>query len=192
MKTKKIIGVIGAQNVGKTTLINALKETKLFNNYDVYPSIVRSLVPLGFDFHQVDDTLQLLVLQKQTEYLLHAYHTKSKVLLDRTVIDNLAYINYYKKLDSENYHVSNVIYNYIKKETENLIIFYDMLIYIEPEFPMTSDGTRIISWKQQEFVSNEIQRLIADTWYPLTKICKVSGSVDSRVNQVIKFYDTIN
>jgi nicotinamide riboside kinase len=183
----QIIGICGAQNTGKSTLISEMLNTNYFSTYHSYPSIIRSLVPQGFDFHSANIEMQMAVLQSQTMCLLDSISNWSSLILDRTVIDNLAYVNYYLRYDPTNYFLTTKIYNYIIEKTRILSKYIDLYVYIKPEFDMIDDGLRIMDKHQQAFVTLDILKLLQDFGVSGDRLCIVTGSVEERVNQVIKF-----
>jgi nicotinamide riboside kinase len=182
-----IIGVCGAQNTGKSTLISSMLDSDYFMGYQTYPSIIRSLVPQGFDFHSANIEMQMAVLHTQTMNLWQSMSLKIPTIMDRTVIDNLAYVNYYLQFDPDNFLLTDKIYNYIIEKTRILANSIDLYVYIKPEFDMVDDGLRIVDRHQQNIVALEILRLLQYFGVSGDRLCIVTGSVEERLNQVTDF-----
>ena len=94
------IGFCGTMSVGKTTLVNALKETKEFKNYDFRTERSKYLSSLGIPLN-TDSTLkgQTVFLSERTAELI-----LDNIITDRTVLDVMAFA-----------HCSNSM-NYVEKE----------------------------------------------------------------------------
>ena len=86
------IGFIGAQGTGKTTLIKELAKWSPYHYYSIKSSPTRMLhQKFGMDFSSANTDIQLATLCLQTEYMSSEYS-----LLDRTVVDNFAYLKYHR------------------------------------------------------------------------------------------------
>ena len=88
------IGFCGTMSVGKTTLVNALKETKEFKNYDFRTERSKYLSSLGIPLN-TDSTLkgQTVFLSERTAELI-----LDNIITDRTVLDVMAFTNNAKSI----------------------------------------------------------------------------------------------
>src|SRR5210317_998835 len=92
------IGLCGTMSVGKTTLVNALKELPEFKDYNFATERSKYLRDLGIPLN-TDSTLkgQIIFLAERASELL-----QEKIITDRTIIDVMAFthsaksIPYYK------------------------------------------------------------------------------------------------
>ena len=59
------IGITGAQSVGKTTLLNALRSERMLSQYTVCDEVTREIKEMGFDINEAgSDLTQILIMQK--------------------------------------------------------------------------------------------------------------------------------
>ena len=86
------IGLCGTMSVGKTTLVNALKETEQFNNYNFATERSKYLSNLGIPLN-TDSTLkgQTVFLAERCAELM-----QDNIITDRTVFDVMA--KYYNQV----------------------------------------------------------------------------------------------
>ena len=99
------IGLCGTMSVGKTTLVNALKETEQFKKYNFATERSKYLNDLGIPLN-TDSTLkgQTVFLAERCAELMN-----NNIITDRTVIDVMAFtmnaisINHQDKEIFENY-----------------------------------------------------------------------------------------
>lgn len=174
------IGVIGAQGVGKSTLISELVKTEAFCDFTNPPSPTRYLSKeYGFDFSTANTEIQLATLYMQQKNT-HATHN---VILDRSVIDNFAYIIYHIRHNT--YSFSPLTYEFILRESIGLAEQLDYVFYLQPEFPLVADGVRNTDRRQQKEINESIQQALQILQVPNAKVHKISGSVQERVDKII-------
>ena len=90
------IGFCGTMSVGKTTLVNALKELPEFKNYNFRTERSKYLMEMGIPLN-TDSTLkgQLVFAAERASELM-----QEKIITDRTIIDVIAFSNLSKSMEN--------------------------------------------------------------------------------------------
>lgn len=170
------IGITGAQSVGKTTLLNALRSEKRFKNYQICDEVTREIKDMGFDINESgSDLTQILIMQKHIANVFMF----DDLITDRTALDGLvytAYLHNHQKVTKKTLDKVKAIY-------DKLISSYDYIFYIRPEFDIVDDGVRSINPDFRDEISDLFEGFITEL--PREHIT-VSGSVRERVDQVLK------
>ena len=170
------IGITGAQSVGKTTLLNALRSEPFFSGYSVCDEVTRELIDMGFDINEAgSDITQTLIMQKHIANI----YMNDKMLTDRTSLDGLVYttyLNLHSKVDLVTVEKAKAIY-------DKTIHEYDHLFYIRPEFDLVDDGVRSINKSFRDEIVEIFEGYLAEMPRDVTVL---SGSVRQRLNQVMK------
>lgn len=170
------IGITGAQSVGKTTLLNALRSEPFFNNYAVCDEVTREIRTMGFDINEAgSDLTQLLIMQK---HIVNIF-MNDNMLTDRTSLDGLVYTTYLHLKEK----VSRDTLNKALRMYEKTITEYDYLFYIRPEFDLVDDGVRSTDTMFRDEIVEIFEGFIAEIPREVTIL---SGSVRQRLNQVMK------
>lgn len=170
------IGISGAQSVGKTTLLNALRSEKCFKDYNIRNEVTRAVRDLGLQINEDGNDVTQKLIMKEHIYNLVMF---DDMITDRTSLDGLVYTTWLydsSKVSPECFVETQMIF-------EKTIKMYDYIFYIAPEFPIEDDGVRSASKQWQ----NEIVTLfdaIIDTYK--VPVINVSGSVRERVNTILK------
>jgi GTPase SAR1 family protein len=116
------IGLCGTMSVGKTTLVNALKELPEFKDYTFRTERSKYLMEQGIPLN-TDSTLkgQLVFLAERSMELM-----QENIITDRTIIDVMAFARASKSMD----HVEKYDFEQLAML---LIKDYDYIFYISPE-----------------------------------------------------------
>ena len=165
------IGFCGTMSVGKTTLVNALKELPEFKNYHFRTERSKHLMNLGIPLN-TDSTLkgQLVFASERAAELM-----QEKIITDRTVIDVMAFADLSKSMkDHEKFYLNATLY-YLVDE-------YDILFYVSPEgVEIEDNGVRETNAECRKAIDEKIKSIIG--MYRRDAIT-ISGTVEERIEQV--------
>lgn len=171
------IGISGAQSVGKTTLLNALRSESTFKDYSICNEVTRRVKEYGFRINENgDDITQRLIMQ---EHIVNVFMHED-MITDRTALDGLVYTEYlFKKNKVKVNTLKHVRDIYAKVQP-----MYDFFFYIKPEFEIEDDGVRSTDTEFRDEIVKIFDVLIQDVPHiPLT------GSVRERVQQIMDVYN---
>jgi len=167
------IGFCGTMSVGKTTLVNALKELSEFKNYHFRTERSKHLMNLGIPLN-TDSTLkgQLVFASERSAELM-----QEKIITDRTVIDVMAFCDLSESMeDHEKFYLNATLY-YLVDE-------YDILFYVSPEgVEIEDNGVRETNAEYREAVDKKIKSIVG--MYRANAIT-ITGTVEERIKQVKK------
>ena len=167
------IGFCGTISVGKTTLVNALKELPEFADYHFATERSKYLRDLGIPLN-TDSTLkgQLIFLAERASELLH-----KNIITDRTVIDVMAFAQCAKSIGAVDKGAFN---NYAAP----FIWEYDYVFYVSPiGVKIEDNGVRETDELYRNEIDLNIRQLLAkyQPWHHV-----LTGSTEERVKQVLK------
>lgn len=169
------IGICGAQSVGKTTLLNALRNEKYLIGYDFCDEVTRWVGSLGLAINeQGNDNTQMLIAMR------HIYNLRMhrSFITDRTILD--CYV--YSKWLFRNNQISYACLDEIGRIFKEIKLDYTHLFYIKPEFKIENDGVR----STDEVFQKQIVELFEDTLfehYYDDEYTILTGTVEDRVTQ---------
>lgn len=170
------IGISGAQSVGKTTLLNALRSEKCFTDYAIRNEVTRKVRELGLEINEKGNDVTQELIMREHIYNLVMF---DNMITDRTSLDGVVYTHWLY----QNNQVTEMCMDEVLRVFRKTISKYDYMFYIRPEFPIEDDGVRSASEEWQ----NQIVELF--DYYIETfqlKVINVSGSVRERVNTILK------
>jgi len=168
------VGFTGTTSVGKTTLVNALKQLPEFDGYVFATERSKYLRDLGIPLN-TDSTIkgQIVFMAERSSELLHP-----SIITDRTIIDVIAFtelsksIPFYQKVDFR-----NLAYNLISE--------YDYIFYISPDgVDIEDNGVRTIDPVYRMAIDNEIRNICRKHSTQMKNYAELTGSVDERVQKV--------
>jgi nicotinamide riboside kinase len=171
------IGFTGTISVGKTTLVNALKELPEFADYHFATERSKYLRDLGIPLN-TDSTLkgQLIFLAERASELLH-----KDMITDRTVIDVMAFS-----------HLSITIPFFISadlnKAVSELIRDYDYIFYVSPEgVELEDNGVRVVDSEYRMELDKTIKQLLEQHKFKFNSIkgySELSGTTEERIQKI--------
>jgi len=168
------IGLCGTMSVGKTTLVNALKELDTFEGYITRTERSKHLMSLGIPLN-TDSTLkgQTVFLAERASELMN-----KAIITDRTVLDVMAFA-----------HCSDSM-NYVEKENfiqlaASLIHEYDYIFYVSPEgVDIEDNGIRETDAKYRQLIDNSIRYFITRYGNRIKNLVKIEGSTEDRIKVI--------
>jgi GTPase SAR1 family protein len=166
------IGLCGTVSVGKTTLVNALKELEQFKDYEFATERSKYLRDQGIALN-TDSTLkgQIVFAAERALELM-----KENIITDRTIYDVMAFT-----------FSAESISEFEKREFANLMSRlvgeYDIVIYVSPEgVDIEDNGVRTIDSKYRDSIDKVI-KLMLEHWPP-NKLIEIKGTTDERIETI--------
>jgi len=166
------IGLCGTVSVGKTTLVNALKELPEFANYKIATERSKYLRDQGIALND-DSTLkgQLVFAAERSLELM-----SENIITDRTVYDVGAFTISAKSINwAEKIKLTELIMSLHKE--------YDAIIYVSPEgIEIEDNGVRTTNAEYRTKIDNVIKEMLVE-WSPV-KLIEVKGTTEERINTI--------
>jgi len=169
------IAISGAQSVGKTTILNALRSEKIFKDYHIANEVTRRVQSYGLPINENGtDLTQRLIMQ---EHIVNTF-MHDKFIADRSAWDGFVYSCYLWAKG----RISHDTLDYSRQVFMRVQPTYDIQFYIEPEFDIVNDGVRSTNLEFR----NDIIRIFDSTAedYKMNAVI-LKGSVRERVEQVL-------
>jgi len=168
------IGFTGTVSVGKTTLVNVLKELPEFENYKFATERSKYLRDLGIPLN-TDSTLkgQTIFLAERCSELIC-----DNIITDRTVIDVMAFTLCANSISSSDA-------NLFEQYASNFIKEYDWVFYVSPVgVPIEDNNVRTIDSNYRELINNMIYYLCSEYKHNIQNFGIISGSTEDRIKQI--------
>ena len=169
------IGLCGTMSVGKTTLVNKLKELKQFENYEFATERSEYLNNLGIPLN-TDSTLkgQTVFLAERCAELI-----KENIITDRTVIDVMAFTNLARSIDFKDKE-------YFEDYARVFVGEYDYIFYISPEGTIMEDnGVRETDLEYRDDIDKAIIKILNKFGHRCQNVHMLKGTTDDRIEQML-------
>ncbi len=169
------IGFCGTMSVGKTTLVNALKNVSEFKDYTFTTERSKYLNSLGIPLN-TDSTLkgQNIFLAERCAELMH-----DNLITDRTIVDVIAFTKSAKSinvLDKDEF----------EQYASMFINEYDHIFYISPEgLPIEDNSVRETDPEYRDLIDFNIQHLLQSHAHRFKSVHTISGSTKERIEQIL-------
>ena len=168
------IGLCGTMSVGKTTLVNALKNEPEFKNYTFRTERSKYLNSMGIPLN-TDSTLkgQLVFAAERSAELM-----QENIITDRTIIDVMAFCELSKSMSkAEKDHINGVLWHLIKE--------YDVIFHIDDlSIPIEDNGVRETDKDYRLAIHEKISSILNMHRYMPGKVIKISGTTEERINKI--------
>jgi nicotinamide riboside kinase len=167
------IGLTGTMSVGKTTLVNALKQIDQFKDYETATERSKYLRDLGVALN-TDSTLkgQLVFAAERSIELMH-----ENIITDRTVYDVSAFTLSAKSIGWTEKRYFTELLMQLRDE-------YDIIIYVSPDgVDIEDNGVRTIDAEYRNKIDVTIREML--TTFPPKKLINVKGTTEERINTII-------
>ena len=168
------IGLCGTMSVGKTTLVNALKELPEFKNHTFRTERSKYLRDMGIPLN-TDSTVkgQSVFLAERASELM-----QEKIITDRTILDVMAFA---RCSDSMNYLEAQQFCDF----AANMLHEYDYIFYVSPEgVDIEDNGVRETNSDYRKLIDQNILLLIEKNKFKIKNLVKISGSTKDRIKQI--------
>jgi GTPase SAR1 family protein len=168
------IGFCGTMSVGKTTLVNALKELPEFADYEFRTERSKYLRDLGIPLN-TDSTLkgQFVFLAERSSELY-----VDNVVTDRTVIDVMAFT---RLADSIPYYIGDTL----NEVASHLLREYDYIFYVSPKgVELEDNGVRAIDAEYRMEIDKEICKIIEKYKTKIPHFARLSGTTEERIKKL--------
>lgn len=168
------IGFAGTVSVGKTTLVNALKLTPEFKDYNFRTERSKHLMGLGIPLN-TDSTIkgQCVFLSERASELI-----EDNIVTDRTVIDVMAFTKSSKSISIID---GDAFCNF----ASTLLKEYDYIFYVSPEgVEIEDNGVRETDSGYRDFIDHTIKDLLLEHGKKIRNLIHIKGSVEERIKLV--------
>lgn len=189
------IAFVGTANTGKTTFINdIIKEFPIFHKskFTYRDAIKNSGIQSNINRKTCIES-QLIIFNALCDEVINA---DDNTLLDRCVIDALAYTIWPNKYSKDETDITNRMIDIMMGTTKKMIDLYDLIVYIpiDVDIEVISDNFRdtdLTYRKQIDDIFNEI--LFNEDLFDIFgyKVITITGSREDRVDQFRCIYNAL-
>ena len=165
------IGFCGTMSVGKTTLVNALKDLPEFKDYTFRTERSKYLRDLGIPLN-TDSTIkgQTVFLAERAAELMN-----ENIITDRTVVDVMAFTSLAKSIsiiDSDSF----------EEFASRLLGEYDYIFYVSPEgVEIENNGVRETNAEYRDLVDLSINKFLNRYSHRIKNLVRLKGTTEERI-----------
>lgn len=166
------IGLTGTMSVGKTSLVNALKQLPEFKDYYFATERSKYLRDLGIPLN-TDSTVrgQIIFMAERSSELF-----RENLITDRSIIDVMAFTSLSKSISVKDKQ-------YLIDCASTLIKEYDYIFYIDPKGTKIEDnGVRCIDEDYRYQVDKQIAYYLHK--YSPHNLITISGPTEDRIEKI--------
>jgi nicotinamide riboside kinase len=169
------IGLCGTMSVGKTTLVNALKDISEFKGYITRTERSKELMAMGIPLN-TDSTVkgQAVFLAERASELI-----EENIITDRTIIDVMAFS---KCSESMYYFEADDFCNF----ASHMLSEYDYIFYVSPEGVEVEDnGIRETNVEYRKLIDENIKLLLNEHRHKIKNLVEIKGTTEERIKQIL-------
>ena len=169
------IGLCGTMSVGKTTLVNALKELEPFKEYNFATERSQHLMSLGIPLN-TDSTLkgQTVFLAERCGELMY-----DNIITDRTIIDVMAFTKCAHSIDS----IDKLAF---EEYARSFIKEYDYIFYVSPKgVDIEDNGIRETDFEYRNLIDYTINNIISEQNHRIKNFYTLKGTTEERIARVL-------
>ena len=168
------IGLCGTMSVGKTTLVNALKDIPEFKGYITRTERSKELMAMGIPLN-TDSTVKgqaVFLAERASELMVE------KIITDRTIIDVMAFA----KCSESMYPVEA---DDFCSFASHMLNEYDYIFYVSPEgVEIEDNGIRETDADYRKLIDQNIQLLIIKYRHKIKNLVEIKGSTEERIKLI--------
>ena len=168
------IGFCGTISVGKTTLVNALKELPEFAGYEFRTERSKYLRDLGIPLN-TDSTLKgqfIFMAERSSELYL------DDMITDRTIIDVMAFTRLA-------YSIPYFMADALNDAAAPLLREYDYIFYVSPKgVELEDNGVRAVDEEYRKEIDKEIKKLLEKYKTKIPNFAELSGTTEERIKKL--------
>ena len=168
------IGLCGTMSVGKTTLVNVLKDVPEFEDYVTRTERSKELMAMGIPLN-TDSTVkgQAVFLSERASELM-----VENIITDRTIIDVMAFAK-----------CSKSIYHFEADDfcsfASHMLNEYDYIFYVSPEgVEIEDNGVRETDADYRKMIDESIQLLLIKYRHKIKNLVEIKGSTEERIKLI--------
>ena len=168
------IGLCGTMSVGKTTLVNALKDIPEFKGYITRTERSKELMAMGIPLN-TDSTVkgQAVFLAERASELM-----EENIITDRTIVDVMAFA---QCSESMYYFESDDFCNF----ASHMLPEYDYIFYVSPEgVEIEDNGVRETDARYRKLIDENIQLLTTKYRHKIKNLVEIKGSTEERIKLI--------
>ena len=170
------IGLCGTMSVGKTTLVNALKELPEFKDYITRTERSKELMAMGIPLN-TDSTFlgqTVFMAERANELLI------DNIITDRTIIDVMAFAQASKSIDWPDKEA-------FSEYARRLIKEYDYIFYVSPEgVEIEDNGVRETDADYRNEIDIIIRHILNQQKHRIKNYGVLEGSTENRIKQMLE------